>query len=65
MFWGGLESSINVAAPRALFLMVCSKARERRGEAERRRALYYNWFNAIYPCLVSEDASALVAWPAF
>ncbi len=45
--------------------MVCSKARERRGEAERRRALYYNRFNAIHPCLVSEEASALVAWPAF
>jgi hypothetical protein len=41
--------------------MVCIRARERRGEAEHPRALYYNRFNAIHPCLLPEDANALVA----
>jgi hypothetical protein len=44
--------------------MVCSKAREHRGEAEYPRALYYNRFNAIHPGFALEDANALVATPS-
>ncbi len=48
--------------PHSAPLVVCIKTRERRGEAEHARALDYNGFNAIDPCLVLEDANALVAW---
>jgi hypothetical protein len=50
--------------PHSALPMVGIRARERRGEADHVRALYYNEFNGIDPCLVLESANALVAPPS-
>ena len=41
--------------------MVCVRARKRRDEADPARALDYNVFNASGPCLIEDDAKALIA----